>query len=93
MAELRLQIAQAAQHRVPGGLIGYFGADVVDGALTAQFGISTDTGRHRVSIAVGDSAQIADIGLLEVVDVRLGEEGARSRVLVQFTPSAEDRES
>ncbi len=87
MSAMQFQVAQAAQHKVPGGLIGFYGIVAVDGVLTADFGVATDTGRLRLTIPAGQGSRVGEIGYLEVLDVRVGDEGARSHVLLQFTPS------
>jgi hypothetical protein len=87
MSAMKFQVAQAAQQKVPGGLIGFYGATVADGVFTAEFGVATAEGRQRVLIAVGAGSRIGEIGYLEVLDVRVGGEGERSHALLRFTPT------
>lgn len=93
MSAMKFQVAQAAQQKVPGGVIAFYGVDAVDGVLTADFGVATDAGRFKVSIAVGEGSPLGEIGYLEVLDARLGVEGGREHILLRFTPRGTGEES
>lgn len=86
MTETTFQIAQAAQQRVPGGLIAFFGIDDEAEELTALFRYVTAGGKHRVSISVGSHAELPGLGTLEVIDLRLAEHAGTSQVLARLTP-------
>lgn len=87
MQPLTFALHQAAQQRVPGGIIALYGAASNDGQLGVELGISTARGAQDLAIAVGSSASIPGFGTIDVVDVHVGGPGSRTKALISFTPA------
>lgn len=82
-------MAQAAQWRVPGGVIGVFDVRAQDGRLVADLGIGLEHGRVRAIVPVGESWQVDGVGLLTVLDARVGTGTHRAAVRLSLTRPAE----
>ena len=78
-------LKESAQHRVPGGSVTLFEV-VLNDPLQARLGVSTGDAREWLTLSVGEHADVAGIGRLELVDVRIAPPGKSSSVVLDLLP-------
>lgn len=93
MSDKPFHVAQAAQARVQGGVIGFYGVGSADGKLSVELGAANAEGRHQLTIGVGDTEFVAGFGSITVLDVHIGAQGKRSQALLRFSPVSQGGEA